>query len=334
MVSLSDEIVSDQALQQAFEWLCERRRKYSHNSDVWDVRWRWNQLKPAVQRDLQAGGFRFSPLRRYRIDGEVRDIWTALDALVLKAITIVLTRILQSRLSSRCFHLAGNGGAKAAVREVIRNRSRHRFVMRSDVRSYYASIDHDVLFGLLKRHISDSRLLDLLWQYMRRSIYEDGRYHDVTRGISLGCPLSPLMAALYLTELDQAMEETGLFYVRYMDDWIVMAPTRWKLRHAVRIVNQVLHRLKVEQHPDKTFIGHVASGFDFLGYQITDQQFTVSARTKQRFVERVSRLYEQGAERTRIGDYVRHWQRWVMSGLGNALDGADTLTLNASCHLA
>ncbi|MGZ0172951.1 MAG: hypothetical protein ACKVHE_25735, partial [Planctomycetales bacterium] len=68
-----NEVISAHTLQPAYDWLCERRRKYSHNSDVWDVRWRWNELQPAVQRDLQAGSFRFSPLRRYRIDGEVRD---------------------------------------------------------------------------------------------------------------------------------------------------------------------------------------------------------------------------------------------------------------------
>ena len=49
------------------------------------------------------------------------------------------------------------------------------------------------------------------------------------------------------------MEKTGLFYVRFMDDWIVLSPNRWKLKKAIQIVNQTLNELKVEKHPDKTF---------------------------------------------------------------------------------
>src|SRR5205823_2798647 len=77
------------------------------------------------------------------------------------------------------------------------------------------------------------------------------------RGISLGCSLSPLMGALYLQPLDERMERLGVFYARFMDDWVVLAPTRWKLRAAIREVNEVMARCKVKQHPAKTYIGRV-----------------------------------------------------------------------------
>ncbi len=60
------------------------------------------------------------------------------------------------------------------------------------------------------------------------------------------------MGALYLTALDERMAQTGLFYARFMDDWVILAPTRWKLRKAVQIVNRTLNELRVEKHPDKT----------------------------------------------------------------------------------
>ena len=115
------------------------------------------------------------------------------------------------------------------------------------------------------------------------------------------------------------MAQTGCGYVRSMDDWVVLAPTRWKLRAAIRAVNQVMAQLRVRQHPDKTLIGRIARGFDFLGYRFSAAGLAVARQTVERCVAKVSQLYEHGAARSRIGDYVRHWARWVRAGvrLGN-----------------
>ena len=75
------------------------------------------------------------------------------------------------------------------------------------------------------------------------------------------------------------METTGLFYARFMDDWVIVAPKRWKLRKVVRVVNQVLNALKVEKHPDKTYIGRAEKGFDFLGYHFVPGYLTLSSQT-------------------------------------------------------
>ena len=282
---------------------------------------------PSLQQQLLAGEYRFSPLRRIRREHDVLEVWSALDALVLKAIAIVLNRRLE--FSKRCYHLKGHGGAKAAVCDVVDNLPGNPFVFRTDVRSYYASIDHDVLAGQLRERIDDARLLDLLEQYMRRTVVEDGVYEDITCGISLGCALSPVMGALYLQQLDERMEATGLFYARFMDDWVILAPTRWKLRRAVRIVNETLAELRVEQHPDKTFVGRTCRGFSFLGYEFGPTSLTgVATPTKQKFVERVSRLYEQGATVNRIGDYVRRWRRWLTSGLQTIAFTPDTVAVS------
>ncbi|WP_254564074.1 reverse transcriptase domain-containing protein [Oscillatoria sp. HE19RPO] len=108
-------------------------------------------------------------------------------------------------------------------------------------------------------------MFDLVGQYLQRFVSDGGEYTDIEQGISLGCPLSPLMGALYLKPLDDRMAELGCFYVRYMDDWVILAPTCWKLRQAIKAVNQVMADLRVEKPPDKTFIGRIWRGFDFLG---------------------------------------------------------------------
>ena len=61
------------------------------------------------------------------------------------------------------------------------------------------------------------------------------------------------------------MEATGLTYARFMDHWVILAPTRWRLRRAIRIVNEMLRELRVEQHPDKMFIGRIERDSCFSG---------------------------------------------------------------------
>ncbi len=126
------------------------------------------------------------------------------------------------------------------------------------------------------------------------------------------------MGAFFLKRLDARMERSGLFYVRFMDDILVLAPTRWKLRKAVKRVNEMLGCLRLEKHPDKTFIGRIERGFDFLGYHFGPDGLSVAEKTIERFVARAIRLYEQEPGEvlasSRFGLYVRRWVRWVSAG--------------------
>ena len=193
--------------------------------------------------------------------------------------------------------------------------TKNSFVLRTDVKAYYASIDHFILLDRLAEYVKDRRVLNLLGQYFRRSSERGGEFWDYEKGISLGCPLSPLMGAFFLHELDQRIAKSGLFYVRFMDDIVVLAPSRWKLRRAVKAVNDVLAGLRLEKHPDKTFIGKIEKGFDFLGYHFSRTGLTVAKATIEKFVERATRLYEQDREEplspSRLGVYVRRWLAWA-----------------------
>ena len=316
---LIDRIASDDIIDRAYEWLCKARKDYHHNNDVWQVRRWWNEKKPILQDQLVAGKYRFRAQRLIRGKERIVELWCAMDALVLKALAIVLGEILRPHLSDRVFHLAGSGGMKAAVREVAAHLDENRFMFRTDVKGYYASIDQGILYGQVAAYVQDERVLGLVGQYFARFVSDGGEYVDISQGISLGCPLSPLMGALYLKPLDDRMAAMGCFYVRFMDDWVVMAITRWRLRRAIKAVNEVMATLRVVKHRDKTFIGRIARGFDFLGYWFSDRSLSVAAKTVGRMVEKVGRLYEQGADDFRIDLYLLHWARWVRSGLGGAV---------------
>jgi hypothetical protein len=121
-----------------------------------------------------------------------------------------------------------------------------------------------------------------------------------------------------------------------MDDWVILAPTRWKLRRAVKRVNEILNELNVEQHPDKTFVGRISRGFDFLGYDFSPAGITgMSRRTVEKFAKRVALLLEQGTDAVGIGRSLcwseatvpishRGWLRWTTAGLDGSLRWKET----------
>jgi hypothetical protein len=111
-----------------------------------------------------------------------------------------------------------------------------------------------------------------------------------------------------------------------MDDTVMLALSHWKLRKAVRVVNQTLNGLQSEKHPEKTFIGKIERGLEFLGYYFRPGRLTIAQKTVERFVARAIQLYEQELGETcassRLGTYVQRWCRWVRAGVPNGVMSA------------
>lgn len=296
---LMREITADAVLDAAFEWLCQQRRHYPADTDIWDFRFLWTTEKARLIADLRANQYRFSPNQALRKDDQTLHLWCARDALVLKAMAMVIGPRLP--ISPRCTHVKGHGGLKGAIRWLRRRLPQHRFVLRTDVKSYYASIHHERLLERLDPWVPERDVRRLLVQVVKRSVEYGGLYHDIPRGIGRGSPLSPLFGALYLKPLDDALDQAGFQFVRYMDDILILTPTRWRCRKACRLLNQVLGQLGLDKHPDKTWIGKLDRGFDFLGYHHTRAGCTPARDSLRRFHARLTQLYEQGAPARRIG---------------------------------
>jgi RNA-directed DNA polymerase len=298
-------------IETALEHVVHNRRNHSHNNDIWHLCYKWDLEKPEIRRQLMDGSYKFQALRRYRIDGKKINSWSGRDAVVLKAVAMVLKPYFESFISTDCYHLKGPAGIKPALTSLCKNIKNYTFVCRSDVRSYYASIKHKHVMRLLKHYISDVKLLRLIRDYMKYCVCDGGNYYDNKQGICLGCPLSPLIGALYLSELDQFMgKQKDVFYARYMDDWVILTKTRWKLRGIVKKMNLILNKLEVGKHPDKTFIGRIDKGISFLGVYLTHDYLSVSEESRKKMQKKVAKLYEQGASKTRIGRYIANWQHW------------------------
>ena len=102
----------------------------------------------------------------------------------------------------------------------------------------------------------------------------------------------------------------------------MLAPTRWKLRRAVQVLNQTLQSLKLEKAPDKTFIGRIERGFDFLGYHLHQGRLSLAEKTVEKYAEHTRRLYERERGKQHcfspLGKYVRRWVAWAHAGIDGA----------------
>ncbi|MEM6406557.1 MAG: reverse transcriptase/maturase family protein, partial [Pseudomonadota bacterium] len=264
-------IAASGTLEQAYAWYIGTRQDAHHNHEVWHLRRNWAQIRPRIQAQLRAGTYQFAPCRSCQVDGTWQSVWSAPDAVVQKAMALVLTERLSPHLSRDCYHLAGRGGQKGCVMRIKHAIRRYRYVCRSDVDSYYATINHQVLLAQIRERIPDPAICTLIARLLDRLDDVNAELHRVTVGITKGSPLSPLLGAIYLDAMDRAIGDycrpRGLRYYRYMDDWLILCHTRHQLRAIVRLMNTQLNRVQQTKHPFKTYIGQLrTTGIDFLGY--------------------------------------------------------------------
>ena len=177
-----------------------------------------------------------------------------------------LTQRLDPVIPRACTHHRGHGGVKGAIRRLHGALGQANFVARFDIASYYKSIQHDLLMAQLEQAGASESELALAEDYLRLPDRQGSG-----RGIVASAGLSPLFGGLYLSGLDRAMvacQRAGqlICYVRFMDDVVLLAKSRWQLRRAIAQLHAVLRPLNLRLHRRKRFIGRVIVGFDFLGY--------------------------------------------------------------------
>ena len=159
----------------------------------------------------------------------------------------------------------------------------------------------------------------MLLHIINYSVITNADFRTPKKGIARGSALSPLLAAFHLYAVDQAFSAcTQLVYVRYLDDFLVFAKTRWHLRKAVKQLNEFFTFYGFEQHPDKTFIGKIDKGFDWMGFFFTAEGCSaVAPRAYANHVIKLRRLYEHARRDTleqvslRVAGYQKRWETWV-----------------------
>lgn len=316
----------------AWQWLCQRRRKSTPDADIWDIWFHWSHEQDVLFERVINGQYHLSPMliHRRRDTGEAFAQWSARDALVLKWVSLMIQGHIP--VSSHCVHVAGRRGGRDSLRDIaayLRNGA--RYVYRTDIRGYYRHINRKQVYHQVCRYIPDPVLQDLIYQYLHYSVEDGGEFHTPESGISRSCALSPYLGATLLRYVDRFFaQEEGVMYVRYMDDFLFLSERRWPLRRTRARLLEFMDTAGFELHPDKTQVGRISRGFDWLGVWFTDAGATgIAPRASENHRLRRQRLEEQSrswgfteeATAERVLRYERRWSIWAVGQLHAATGG-------------
>ena len=143
------------------------------------------------------------------------------------------------------------------------------FCLKADIKHYFEEIDHEILLSIIQRKIKDKKVILLIERILKN--HESGkRCNPNSKGMPLGNLTSQFFANIYLNELDYFIKHNLKikYYVRYVDDFIILDSSKSKLRTWKQQINTFLKgKLKLELHPDKSRIIPLSKGIDFVGFR-------------------------------------------------------------------
>ena len=227
-----------------------------------------------IRQELKRRRYRAKPVKRCYV--EKRDssgkrplgIPVIKDRIVQMAVKLVIEPIFEANFLNCSYGFRPKRSAHRAIKEIKGKLTLkgQRTVIDADIKGFFDNICHEIMMRLVKRRISDPRILKLIEMWLKAGVMEKGKYikSDGT-GTPQGGVLSPLLSNIYLHSFDRMFEMSGIAgtLVRYCDDFVILV--RRDGTQVQRRVEQMLKRLRLQLNKDKTRIVDARDGFDFLG---------------------------------------------------------------------
>lgn len=168
---------------------------------------------------------------------------------------------------------------------VSKNNTRTCWILKCDIKKFFANIDHHILVAMLQNYIPDQNLIWLL-----REVIESFHSGLPGVGLPLGNLTSQLFANIYMNELDQFVKHhlKIKYYIRYADDFVIFSENRnWLLGLLPQIDKFLRDKLHLTLHSNKVFVKTLASGVDFLGWVHFPDHRVLRTATKRRMFRRI-----------------------------------------------
>ena len=210
------------------------------------------------------------------------------DRLLHRAVYRILYPFFDKIFISDSFSCRNNKGTHKAINRfrefsyiVSKNNTKTCWILKCDIKKFFASVDQNVLIDILQEYISDPKIIGLL----EKIIFSFG-----TNGLPLGNLTSQIFANVYLNELDQFAKHKlkAKYYIRYADDFVILSDDKSYLENKIPVIKDYLqNKLKLILHPDKISIKTIYSGVDFLGWINFLDHKILRAKTKNRMLKKL-----------------------------------------------
>lgn len=240
---------------------------------ITDYSWRIDKHLADLGTQLLTGTYEPQPLLKLvmlKPSGKLRTLLipTVMERVAQTAAAMVLTPLVESELGANTFAYRKGLSRMTAAREIERLRNLgYNWVVDADISSFFDTVDHSLLFQRLRELCDDEELLMLISRWLTALIV-DGHKPKVknTTGLPQGCPISPMLANLYLDKFDECIEKEGFKLVRFADDFLILCKSKPKAEAALQLSESALAELKLQLNNEKTRITTFSEGFKYLGY--------------------------------------------------------------------